>query len=369
MVDQPLLPDYDGACVANVVPTLLGHGSPGPWMPTAALEARPGRPARARRHGVGADAGAPLAGPDAGGHGGRADHDRRPVDHPTALTSITTGLPPGEHGIVGYRMAVHGEVLNVLRWSTPAGDARQSIPPPKMPGALAVPRRAAAGRHPGRVRAARASPAPTSTASASAATARRPRWWPRSSASCASPSRSSTPTTTGSTRSPTSTGWASTTTPSCSWLDRLVDRHPVAAAPGAALVVTADHGQVEVRRRGRPPVPRRAVATARCSRARAGSAGCTPGRGAGATCYEAAVAHHADDAWVRDPRRGRRRAAGSGRSSAEAAKARLGDVALVARRRRGVPRPARHRALHPGRPARFGSPPAEMLVPLLVGGR
>ena len=50
----------------------------------------------------------------------------------TALTSITTGLPPGEHGIVGYRMAVHGEVLNVLRWATPAGDAHQSIPPAKM---------------------------------------------------------------------------------------------------------------------------------------------------------------------------------------------------------------------------------------------
>lgn len=50
----------------------------------------------------------------------------------TALTSISTGLPPGEHGIVGYRFAVHGEVLNVLRWSTAAGDARQTIPPSKM---------------------------------------------------------------------------------------------------------------------------------------------------------------------------------------------------------------------------------------------
>jgi predicted AlkP superfamily pyrophosphatase or phosphodiesterase len=50
----------------------------------------------------------------------------------TALTSITTGLPPGEHGVMGYRMAVHGEVLNVLRWNTAAGDARQSIPPGKI---------------------------------------------------------------------------------------------------------------------------------------------------------------------------------------------------------------------------------------------
>ena len=50
----------------------------------------------------------------------------------TALTSITTGLPPGQHGVVGYRMAVDGEVLNVLRWNTATGDARQSIPPSKI---------------------------------------------------------------------------------------------------------------------------------------------------------------------------------------------------------------------------------------------
>lgn len=48
----------------------------------------------------------------------------------TALTSIATGRPPAEHGILGYRIAVgHGEVLNVLRWTTAQGDARQTIPP------------------------------------------------------------------------------------------------------------------------------------------------------------------------------------------------------------------------------------------------
>ena len=50
----------------------------------------------------------------------------------TALTSITTGLTPGEHGIVGYRMDVGGEVLNVLRWSTGHGDSRRQIEPAKM---------------------------------------------------------------------------------------------------------------------------------------------------------------------------------------------------------------------------------------------
>ena len=47
----------------------------------------------------------------------------------TALTSITTGLTPGEHGLVGYRMEVAGQVLNVLRWGTASGDARRTIEP------------------------------------------------------------------------------------------------------------------------------------------------------------------------------------------------------------------------------------------------
>jgi predicted AlkP superfamily pyrophosphatase or phosphodiesterase len=47
----------------------------------------------------------------------------------TALTSITTGLAPGDHGVVGYRVAVDDSVLNILRWSTRDGDARRSVPP------------------------------------------------------------------------------------------------------------------------------------------------------------------------------------------------------------------------------------------------
>jgi predicted AlkP superfamily pyrophosphatase or phosphodiesterase len=47
-----------------------------------------------------------------------------------ALTSITTGLAPSEHGIVGYRMMVDDQVLNSLRWGTDlTPDARAVIPP------------------------------------------------------------------------------------------------------------------------------------------------------------------------------------------------------------------------------------------------
>src|SRR4051812_16744059 len=53
-----------------------------------------------------------------------------------ALTSLATGEPPGVHGVVGYRLEEAGEVLNVLRWSTPQGDARDRIPPRSVQSAI-----------------------------------------------------------------------------------------------------------------------------------------------------------------------------------------------------------------------------------------
>lgn len=46
-----------------------------------------------------------------------------------ALTSISTGVAPGEHGIVGYRFPAGGAVMNALRWTTPAGDHRGVVSP------------------------------------------------------------------------------------------------------------------------------------------------------------------------------------------------------------------------------------------------
>ena len=47
----------------------------------------------------------------------------------TALTTISTGVPPGEHGIVGYRFPAGGSVMNALRWTTTAGDHRRTVLP------------------------------------------------------------------------------------------------------------------------------------------------------------------------------------------------------------------------------------------------
>jgi predicted AlkP superfamily pyrophosphatase or phosphodiesterase len=66
-----------------------------------------------------------------------------PTTTATALTSITTGAVPSDHGVVGYRIRVlahdgahvvdpdgraGAEVLNVLRWRTREGDMRSMLP-------------------------------------------------------------------------------------------------------------------------------------------------------------------------------------------------------------------------------------------------
>ncbi len=130
MSDLPLLPAYDGGCITNVVPALLHPPEVTPsWLPAAAVEADRvvllvidglgWEQLEARRH---------LA-PTLAGLAGAAITTVAPSTTATALTSISTGLPPGEHGVMGYRIHVDSEILNVLRWTTPRGDARRTIPP------------------------------------------------------------------------------------------------------------------------------------------------------------------------------------------------------------------------------------------------
>jgi predicted AlkP superfamily pyrophosphatase or phosphodiesterase len=59
-----------------------------------------------------------------------------PTTTATALTSLTTGVPPAGHGVLGYRVRIEGtggdgpgEVMNVLRWRGPRGDMRHEVPP------------------------------------------------------------------------------------------------------------------------------------------------------------------------------------------------------------------------------------------------
>jgi hypothetical protein len=130
MSDDPLLPAYDAGCVANVVPALLGtlEGDQS-WVPPVLAEAD--RVVLLVIDGLGWNqlrTRARLT-PTLSALEGEAITTVAPSTTATALTSISTGLPPGEHGVMGYRIAVGSEVLNVLRWSIEGRDARASIIP------------------------------------------------------------------------------------------------------------------------------------------------------------------------------------------------------------------------------------------------
>ena len=67
--------------------------------------------------------------PNLAGMGGGAATTVAPSTTAAALTSISTGGAPGEHGIVGYRFPAGGSVMNALRWSSPSGDHRSIVSP------------------------------------------------------------------------------------------------------------------------------------------------------------------------------------------------------------------------------------------------
>jgi hypothetical protein len=136
MTDGPILPDYAGPNVRGIVPALLGPGGPASWPST--LPAWVPEPVRHARQavllvldGLGWDqlGDHRVDMPTLAGFAGGPITSVAPTTTATALASIATGLTPGEHGLVGYRMVVKGEVINVLRWLSAAGDRRRAIPP------------------------------------------------------------------------------------------------------------------------------------------------------------------------------------------------------------------------------------------------
>ena len=59
-------------------------------------------------------------------------HSVAPTTTASALTSITTGLAPSRHGLVGYRMRIgSAAILNTLKWATDR-DCSVKIPEPKV---------------------------------------------------------------------------------------------------------------------------------------------------------------------------------------------------------------------------------------------
>ena len=133
---EPVLPAYGGACIDGIVRGLLERefGTPA-WIPAPVAEAR--QVVLLTLDGLGWEqlsARAHLA-PTLCAMTGGPITTVAPSTTATALTSLTTGEPPARHGVVGYRVRVGGnDVLNVLRWRVPSGDARELVPPAKFQG-------------------------------------------------------------------------------------------------------------------------------------------------------------------------------------------------------------------------------------------
>ena len=136
-VAVPRLPDYEGGCIANLVPRIVTGRAAAPdgadWIPEVAEHARQivllvvdglgWKQLRSR---------ATLAPTLSAGAGiDRAITSIAPTTTAAALTSITTGRPPASHGVLGYRLAHGDRILNMLRWTLGSGvdvDARRSVP-------------------------------------------------------------------------------------------------------------------------------------------------------------------------------------------------------------------------------------------------
>lgn len=115
---DPIRPDYEGPNVRNILRALRGGAG---WTPDVlrgssgvvllVLDGLPWNVLDARRSEL----------PNLATLRGGPITTVVPSTTPTALLSITTGLTPGEHGIVGYRILLDGRILNVLRWSIHGG--------------------------------------------------------------------------------------------------------------------------------------------------------------------------------------------------------------------------------------------------------
>lgn len=327
---DPVLPDYGGACLASVVPALLGRGqdSAPAWLPPAAAQAEQvvllvldGLGWHQLRHR------AALAPTLAAGTGSPIT-SVVPSTTATALTSLGTGRVPAEHGILGYRLRQGDDILNVLRWTAGGADARRRLPvasvqpvPPFGGRAVPVVSRAdfaASGfsavhlRGGGLVGWSVPSSIPVDVRRLLAAG--HPLVYAYYD---------------GIDKVAHQHGLGEHYDAELVATDRLVGDLLAVLPPGAALVVTADHGQVEVGGEVRLPSPDLLAPTELLSgEGRFRWLHARPG--AEADLLAAAEAEHGDEAWVRTRQQLVDEGWFGGRPAPGAAE-RLGDVALVAR--------------------------------------
>ena len=132
MTIDPVIPDYTSACLSNIVPALLEHSVIGSgWLPEEVLSAQ--KIVLLLVDGLGYEKFKISEQRDLLHNLSKMNQERimtvAPTTTATALTSLTTGRPPGEHGVIGYKISVGNQILNSLRWTTGSGVAVNEINP------------------------------------------------------------------------------------------------------------------------------------------------------------------------------------------------------------------------------------------------
>ena len=128
----PRLPDYKSACITGIIPALLGpQGTKDvpDWMPSCVKGARQvvllvidGLGWHQLQKNL-------VHCPALAAMQGSSITTVAPTTTVSALTSITTGLAPAEHGLVGYRIDMGARVMQMLKWGDEKGDLRNMYPP------------------------------------------------------------------------------------------------------------------------------------------------------------------------------------------------------------------------------------------------
>jgi Type I phosphodiesterase / nucleotide pyrophosphatase len=119
-VVEVVKPDYSGPNVTGVVPALLGV-HPVEWMPAPVAGARANVLLVLDGLGWEARQQLPALVPELTSCSGGPVSTVVPSTTPAALTSITTGLPPSRHAITGFRIRHERGVLNAIRWQLADG--------------------------------------------------------------------------------------------------------------------------------------------------------------------------------------------------------------------------------------------------------
>ena len=130
---QRTVPDYGGRCITSVMPSILAGTGAAPLHPELerakvvvlfVVDGLGWHQLRRNRDwapslAAACDDSSPMT-------------TVAPSTTATALTSLTTGATPGEHGLVGYRVPTSLGLMNSLRWRAGGQDARALVPPEEL---------------------------------------------------------------------------------------------------------------------------------------------------------------------------------------------------------------------------------------------